>query len=97
MKAERIECLAEILEEAGVKASDEQIKTIAEDYAFHLEMENEMSSYQHVGGNQECDKCKQLKRQVSEKENEILKYQNSVKKRRNASNVWLDGNDVRYE
>ena len=97
MIAERIECLTEILEEAGVKATDEQIKTIAEDFALHLEMESEMNSYQHTGGSNECDKCEQLKRQVAKKENEILKYQNSVKKRRNASSVWLDGNDVRYE
>ena len=97
MKAERIECLTEILEEAGVKATDEQIKTIAEDFAFHLEMEREMSSYQHIGGSNECVRCERLKKQVAEKENEVLKYQNSVKKRRNASSVWLDGNDVKYE
>lgn len=97
MKAERIECLSEILEEIGVKATDEQIKQIAEDYALHLEMESEISSYKHIGGAEKCIECERLKEQISQKENEISKYQNSVKKRRNASSVWLDGNDVRYE
>lgn len=97
MKSERIECLSEILEEIGVKATDEQIKQIAEDYALHLEMESEMSSYQFVGGSQKCDECERLKKQVAQKENEITKYRNSVKKRRNASDVWLDGDDVIYK
>ena len=97
MKAERIECLSEILEEIGVKATSEQIKQIAEDYALHLEMESEISSYQFVGGSQKCDECERLKKQVTQKEYEITKYQNSVKRRRNASDVWLDGNNVMYE
>ena len=97
MKAERIECLSEILEEIGLKATDEQIKQIAEDYALHLEMESEISSYQFVGGSSKCEKCERLEKQIKQKDSEITKYQNSVKKRRNAESVWLDGDDVRYE
>ena len=97
MDSERIECLTEIFEEAGVSATEEQIKRISEDYAFHLDMEREMSSYQHIGGSNECEECQSLHIKVKEKENEITKYQNSVKRRRNADSVWLDGEDVRYE
>lgn len=97
MKEERIECLSEILEEIGVKATSSQIIQIAEDYALHLEMESEMSSHQFGGGNSKCEKCERLEKEIKQKEIEISKYQNSVKKRRNAERVWLDGDEVRYE
>ncbi len=97
MKAERIECLSEILEEIGVKATSEQIKQIAEDYALHLEMESEISSYQFIGGSSKCEKCERLEKEIKRKESEILIYQNSIKKRRNAERVWLEGDAVMYE
>jgi len=92
----RIECLSEILEEVGLTASKEQIEKIVNDFSMHLEMENELSSYQHVGYKEECSKCKILedKLRVLEKENKV--FSNSVKQRRKTDIVWIEGDYVMY-
>lgn len=96
MKTERVECLHEILEVVGVKATTDQIKKIAEDFALHLEMENEIASYQFRGGSQECGSCERLRSEITQKDKELEVYINSVKRRRNASEVWLENDNVKY-
>lgn len=93
----RIEAMSEILYSVGIIATPEQIATIVKDFSFHIDMEREMSSYQHVGFKEECSKCKSLESQLKEVKAERDVYQNSVKQRRHANNVWIEGDTVRYE
>lgn len=93
----RIECLFEIFEDIGLTATEEQVKQISEDYALHLEMENEMETYQHIGIEESCGKCASLKTEVVTHIREINVYKDSVKKRRSASNVWIENGDVLYD
>lgn len=95
---ERIECMAEILESVGITASKEDIKVIVDDFSTHLEMENEMSSYQHLPGKlkEPCAKCQELAREIKRLNDEIEVYKNSVKTRRNADEVWIEEGTVRY-
>lgn len=93
----RIEVMTEILSEAGVSATPEQIKNITEDFAYHIEMEREMDSYQHIGGKEECRQCKSLEGKIKELEKETEVFRNSVKQRRHAQRVWIEGDSVMYE
>lgn len=93
----RIEALADILQELNIDLPTDQIKQIAKDFAYHMEMEQEMSSGYVAPYKPSCDKCKSLEYKIAdlEKENEV--FRNSVKQRRGASQVWIEGDSVRYE
>lgn len=93
----RIECMSDILSEIDVDLTHEQIKKIVDDFSDHIEMENELSSYQHVGFKETCRECESLKYKLkeSEKENEV--FRKSVKQRRHADHVWIEGDTVKYE
>lgn len=98
MKQGRIECLTEIFDELGIIATQEQISKVVDDFGLHLEMESELSSYRHdVSHKEECTKCKQLEEENKrlQKENKI--YNDSVKRRRNANYVYIEGDSVMYE
>ncbi len=92
----RIECLTEILDEIGLQAAPEQISKIEKDFSFHIEMESEMSSYQHIGFKEECSKCKALESELKDVRKERDVYQNSVKQRRNTDRVWVENDEVMY-
>ena len=92
MRIERIESLAEILEECGVVATEEQIKTIAEDFSSSIEFEQEMDSYGHIDHNQTCDECEKLKRELESVRGENVAYRDFIKKEKKASNVWVNRN-----
>ena len=96
-ESERIESMTEILSELGIVATKEQIKQIVVDFSLNIEMEGELESYQHVGYKEECSKCKQLEYSLSvlRRENEV--FSDSVKRRRHASAVWIEGDTVMYE
>lgn len=89
----RIEALSQILQEVGLTATEEQIKQIAEDFGYHIEMEREMESHQFFGKNNSidvCSKCKDLERQLNEAKHAIRIYHNNVCERRNTTDVWID-------
>jgi len=96
MELERIESLAEILENLGVVATEDQIKQISEDFALHLEMESEMCGHQHDTYKEPCPNCKRLEQENKTLSKDIEAYQDSVKRRRNARDVWIDNGSVMY-
>lgn len=95
----RVEALSEILEEIGVSLSKEQIEQVAKDFGNHIDMEREVASYSVAfsGRDQPCRECESLKSKLkdAEKENEV--FRNSVKQRRHADRVWIQGDSVMYE
>ena len=93
----RIECLSEIFSDVGLDATDEQIQQIVKDFSFHIEMEREMDSYQHVGFKEECSKCKLLEYKLEEAAKERDVYKNSVMQRRKARSVWIENDSVMYD
>ena len=92
----RIESMTEILDELGISATDEQVKQIVEDFSLHIEMENELSSYQHIEHKEECSKCKRLESEINELKSNIEVYRKSVMSRRNTDRVWIENDSVMY-
>lgn len=93
----RIECMADLFEELQIKATPEQIESIVKDFMHHLDMEQEMSNYQHVGHKPECDKCRKMQSEIDELKYENKVFRNSVKQRRGAERVWIQNDTVMYE
>lgn len=91
-RAIRIECVSQIMEDLGVTLTQEQIETIVDEFSGHIDMEAEMSfqSRGGLGGKTECEKCKSLKMDLDDARRDIEIYQQSVKNRRNASEVYID-------
>ncbi|MFW6130531.1 MAG: hypothetical protein ACOC56_05040 [Atribacterota bacterium] len=92
----RIESMTEILDELGISATNEQIKQIVEYFLLHIEMENELSSYQHIGHKEKCSKCKILELEIKELESNIEVYRKSVMSRRKTDQVWIENDSVMY-
>lgn len=93
-----IEVMIDIFSAAGVEATEEQVKEVAECYEQHLECMREMNSYQFIGSPSEsCEECLKLTEKIKNLEFEIEIYKNSVKKRRSASHVWIESGSVMYE
>jgi hypothetical protein len=95
MKDERIESLAQILEEHGVVANDEQIANIVDDFSLHIEMEAEMESYGHVDRSGKCDKCEQLQKQLDSERRDSETYRQFIKKEKRADWVGIDNGTVK--
>jgi hypothetical protein len=93
----RSEAMADILDGLGISATPEQIQSMVKDFSNHLDMEQEMSSYQHAGNKEECSKCKSLQSKIVDLEKENDVFRNSVKRRRHADRVWTQGDSVMYE
>lgn len=95
---DRIEAMTEILSDAGIEASADQIKDISEAFALHLEMEREIGFNQHFRRSEEaCSKCSSLTRKLKEANEIIEVYRSSVMARRNASEVWIENDEVKYK
>ena len=95
---EREDSISEILEEQKIDVSKIDIKSVTEDIAHHFYMEQEQHSYQFVGvSKSECSDCKRLENEIKDLKNQLECYKNSVKKRRNADEVWLEDGRVKYQ
>lgn len=96
---ERIEAMHEILNHLAIEISDSKVKELTEAFTLHLEMEREMSSYQYIPSKHDkgdCSECKSLKYKLEQMTAERDVYHNSVCRRRNTTDVWLEGDDVRF-
>ncbi len=95
---ERIEALAQILQDLGIEISIENIEQITKDFSHHIDMEREMETYAHIGYKEKCSKCEKFQSEINALKKEISCYKDSVKRRNNASEVWI-GNygEVRFE
>lgn len=92
-----VEYLDEIFESAGVIATPAQMEQIGNDIKDGLEMEREMYYNSVVSRTPEkCDKCQKLEREIERLKEEIETYKNSVKRRRNADDVWIEDDTVMY-
>lgn len=95
---ERLEALAEILENMNINLNNIQIKELEEAFSVHIEMEAEMESYQHIRHNEKCLNCETLKKEISGLRYEVEIYQEGVKKRHpRASYVYIEDGDVKYD
>lgn len=92
----RIESLSEIFETLGIIATKEQIEQVVEDFSLHIEMEHEMESYQYIGYKESCSNCKRLENELATVKRERDIYHENVCRRRNTSDVWIEGNDVMF-
>lgn len=91
------EYLDEIFESAGVIATPAQMERIGNDIKDGLEMEREMYYNSVVSRTPEkCTKCQSLEREIERLKEEIATYQDSVKTRRNANEVWVEDGRVMY-
>jgi len=45
---------------------------------------------------EKCDKCQKLEREIERLKEEIETYRDSVKRRRNADDVWIEDDTVMY-
>lgn len=105
MRNEDVEAMAEIFQEYGISASTEVIEKIASDFIDHLDAMREMAMTSFMNSHDESDyqKVLRLERELSRtkaefarisKENQV--YHDSVMQRRNASEVWIEDNTVKY-
>lgn len=93
----RIEAMSEILEEVGVEATPEQVKRIVSDFSGALEVEGE-SFGDYVSFKQESSQeCIDLKNKIKLLEADLEIYRNSVRKRTGARNVYIAGEQVKYD
>ena len=93
-----IEYLGEIFEAAGVTATPAQMEQIGNDIKDGLDMERE-SYYNSVAPSrtpEKCSKCQSLEREIERLKEEIATYQDSVKIRRKANEVWVEDGRVMY-
>ena len=95
MENERIESLAQILEEHGVAANDKQIASIVDDFSLHIEMEAEMENYGHIDQSGKCDKCEQLQKQIDTERVDSEAYRQFIKKDKRASWVGIENGIVK--
>ena len=93
---ERIETMTEIISELNISATEEQIKKIVSDFSLHIEMENELNSYQHISHEKDCTNCKILQEKLKTITKERDIYHNSVRQRRNTDQVWIEGDSIMY-
>jgi len=90
-----VEYLDEIFESAGVIATPAQMEEIGNNIKDGLEMEREM--YYNSVVSRTPEKCQNLEREIERLKEEISTYQDSVKTRRKANNVWIDNGRVMYD
>jgi FKBP-type peptidyl-prolyl cis-trans isomerase (trigger factor) len=86
----RIEVMEEILGELNILVTKEQLEKIVQGFSSHIEMEKEMSMYQHTSRKQECLKCQELTTYIKLLESNEKLYIDCVKTKTKASAVWIE-------
>ena len=105
MGNEDIEAMADIFQEYGFSAPVEIFEKVDSDFIDHLDAMRvmEMTPFAYNGGESDFQKVLRLERELSQvktefarisKENQV--YHDSVMQRRNASEVWIEDNTVKY-
>lgn len=105
MRNEDIEAMADIFQEYDISASTDVIEKVASDFIDHLDAmrDMEMTPFMKDNGESDSQKVLRLERELSQvktefarisKENQV--YHDSVMQRRNASEVWIEDNTVKY-
>lgn len=95
-KQENIDALRECLEEVGIELTSEQAETVCVAFEWHLDMMRDMEMSSVARYIPECQKCKRLESDLKDMTRERDVYHNSVCARRNTKDVWISGNDVRF-
>ena len=89
--------IEEIFDCAEVVASPAQMSEIYLSIKHNLDMERELHDnsipYRKPD---KCQKCESKDGEIKRLKEEIGAYRDSVKKRRNATEVWIEDGDVRY-
>lgn len=105
MRKEDIEAMADIFQEYGISAPVEIIEKVASDFIDHLDAmrDMEMTPFMNNGGESDSQKVLRLERELNKTKSELAKiskehkvYHDSVMQRRNASEVWIEDNTVKY-
>nr|DAZ53217.1 MAG TPA: hypothetical protein [Caudoviricetes sp.] len=97
--------MADIFQEYDISASTDVIEKVASDFIDHLDAmrDMEMTPFMKDNGESDSQKVLRLERELSQvktefarisKENQV--YHDSVMQRRNASEVWIEDNTVKY-
>lgn len=105
MRNEDIEAMADIFQEYDISVSTDVIEKVASDFIDHLDAmrDMEMTPFMKDNGESDSQKVLRLERELSQvkteftrisKENQV--YHDSVMQRRNASEVWIEDNTVKY-
>jgi len=101
MKEEKVEAMAQILEEeGGVVIDNSLIEKIVAAYEMHTDNMREMESYAHIDySERKCSKCESLKREIEDFENRERIWKNSVKNKiAGATRVYMnDRNEIKYD
>lgn len=105
MRTEDIEAMADIFQEYDISVSTDIIEKVASDFIDHLDAMRDMEVTPFMKGNSESDfqKVLRLERELAQAKSELAKiskehkvYHDSVMQRRNASEVWIEDNTVKY-
>ncbi|GAA6255182.1 hypothetical protein F070042J6_10340 [Bacteroides sp. f07] len=100
-----IEAMADIFQEYGISVSTDIIEKVASDFIDHLDVMRDMEMTSFMKGNGESDfqKVLSLERELNKTKYELAKiskehkvYHDSVMQRRNASEVWIENDTVKY-
>lgn len=95
---QRTEALSEILDGLGIGIPADGIADIARDFSLHLEMEQEMSSYQHLGAHKEdCKECERLKNELSCAERERNNFKSHYENRNGVFNARAHRGGIEYD
>lgn len=100
-----IEAMADIFQEYSISVSTDIIEKVASDFIDHLDIMRDMEMTPFMKGNGESDfqKVLRLEHELNKTKYELEKiskehkvYHDSVMQRRNASEVWVENDTVRY-
>ena len=100
-----IEAMTYIFQEYGISASTDIIEKIASDFIDHLDAmrDIEMIPFMKSNGESDFKKVLRLEQELDKTKYELEKiskehkvYHDSVMQRRNASEVWIENNIVKY-
>lgn len=100
-----IEAMSDIFQEYDISVSTDVIEKVASDFIDHLDVMRDMETTPFMKGNCESDfqKVLRLERELTQTKYELAKvskehkvYHDSVMQRRNASEVWIEDDTVKY-
>ena len=99
----RVELMSEILLEHNIKATDEQISCIVNDFCGFIEFETEMSMNSHVNTTQkQPEDVSELKQEIERLNRELAVFKQGIEKRLNKqdlypTNIYAKNNEVCYD